>query len=856
MVQNDENNTVSISNNKSSPSSSIRMSITSRNNDSVIASTCSNKNTIEFGKMSLKRKNIDKDDEVIEAKTKSFNQSGNIHKIKTRSQTAKALCSKKNSDVSILSNSANTLVTNKIVLSTDELSTEYQESLKPASNLMMKKSELLTQIDSNISSKIKDEENNIKSYNKNNINILNISNDHTTEAWLNTFKEWNNKNKLNALEQILEICEHSHIKHVHNFIEPKLQRDYISELPRELVLLLLTYVRPRDLYKLAQVSHYWHQIANDTILWKNICKRHRIDLDNLNNNTSMILNEFKDNNFGKDNKRKIGNEINIKEKDTNDSVEDAEANLNESDSDNIADSEAASTETKTSAAGCCSPTSPSSSISFEPTTSKQACNENTLSDILPTTSSKSLSSSKFHKCSKGLSSKKRNKSQKSLNHKVSQSITKPIILTSLPYFNNTISKKTLLSCQAVLKLVKTPLNEFLESFNQYKRAYLIDYNVAKNWCQRALPKPFVLRSHDDHVITCLKFDGFRVVSGSDDCTLKVWCALTGKLLHTLVGHTGGVWASQLKDNIVISGSTDRSVRVWNIDTGECIHILTGHTSTVRCLALHSNIVISGSRDSLLRVWNIESGQCMQILRGHVAAVRCVCFDGNYVVSGSYDFTIRVWNPFKNECLHVLEGHSNRVYSLLFEGNRIVSGSLDTTIIVWNVHTGTIIHKLIGHHSLTSGMQIKNDILVSGNADSTVKIWSLKTGECIHTLAGTNKHMSAVTCLSFNEKFVVSSSDDGTVKLWNVETGEFIRNLLGLDSGGRGGVVWRISMHKNKLVCAVGSRIGVEETKLILLDFDWPPLNLTEKVEETQVIKTEENLQLSNIFNEPIENVQV
>lgn len=83
-------------------------------------------------------------------------------------------------------------------------------------------------------------------------------------------------------------------------------------------------------------------------------------------------------------------------------------------------------------------------------------------------------------------------------------------------------------------------------------------------------------------------------------------------------------------------------------------------------------------------------------------------------------------------------------------------------------------------------------------------------------------MSAVTCLAFNDKFIISSSDDGTVKLWNMETGEFVRNLLALDSGGRGGVVWRISMHNNKLVCAVGSRMGVEETKLILLDFDWPP----------------------------------
>ena len=119
---------------------------------------------------------------------------------------------------------------------------------------------------------------------------------------------------------------------------------------------------------------------------------------------------------------------------------------------------------------------------------------------------------------------------------------------------------------------------------------------------------------------------------------------------------------------------------------------------------------------------------------------------------------------------------------------------------------------------------KGDLLVSGNADSTVKIWSLTTGQCLSTLSGPNRHMSAVTCLAFNDRYVVSSSDDGTVKLWSLETGEFVRNLLLLDSGGRGGVVWRISMNKNMLVCAVGSRIGVELTKLILLDFDWPPTN--------------------------------
>jgi F-box/WD-40 domain protein 7 len=67
--------------------------------------------------------------------------------------------------------------------------------------------------------------------------------------------------------------------------------------------------------------------------------------------------------------------------------------------------------------------------------------------------------------------------------------------------------------------------------------------------------------------------------------------------------------------------------------------------------------------------------------------------------------------------------------------------------------------------------------------------------------------------------VITSSDDGTVKLWDVRTGECIRDLVALDSGGSGGVVWRIRSSPTKLVCAVGSRNGTEETKLLVLDFD-------------------------------------
>lgn len=78
----------------------------------------------------------------------------------------------------------------------------------------------------------------------------------------------------------------------------------------------------------------------------------------------------------------------------------------------------------------------------------------------------------------------------------------------------------------------------------------------------------------------------RIVSGSDDNTLKVWSANTGKCLRTLLGHTGGVWSSQMSGTTIVSGSTDRTLRVWNAETGQCLHTLYGHTSTVRCMHLH------------------------------------------------------------------------------------------------------------------------------------------------------------------------------------------------------------------------------------------------------------------------------
>lgn len=448
--------------------------------------------------------------------------------------------------------------------------------------------------------------------------------------WLLQFQRWTNAERLVAVDKLIEQCEPTQVRHMMKVIEPQFQRDFISLLPKELALHVLSYLEPKDLLRAAQTCRSWRFLADDNLLWKEKCKQ-----------AGIIT--------------------------------------------------------------------------------------------------KSSSSSQSDKPRRGRTG------------------NMPKIASA------------------------------------WKAAFMRHNTIETNWRSNPIRTPKILNGHDDHVITCLQFCGNRIVSGSDDNTLKVWSAVSGKCLRTLIGHTGGVWSSQMsvEGNIIISGSTDRTLKVWDAESGLCKHTLFGHTSTVRCMHLHGSRVVSGSRDATLRVWDITDGACLHILVGHLAAVRCVQYDGKLVVSGAYDYMVKVWNPERQECLHTLQGHTNRVYSLQFDGVHVVSGSLDTSIRVWDAEAGSLRHTLMGHQSLTSGMELKNNILVSGNADSTVKVWDILTGQCLATLAGRNKHHSAVTCLQFNNKFVITSSDDGTVKLWDVKTGEFIRNLVALDSGGSGGVVWRI-----------------------------------------------------------------
>eukprot|EP00762_Andalucia_godoyi_P008528 ANDGO_01348.mRNA.1 Vegetative incompatibility protein HET-E-1 len=259
-------------------------------------------------------------------------------------------------------------------------------------------------------------------------------------------------------------------------------------------------------------------------------------------------------------------------------------------------------------------------------------------------------------------------------------------------------------------------------------------------------------------------DGLRIVSRSDDKTVKVW--QDGQCVQTLDGHSSFVCCVALSPdgNRIATGSDDRTVKVWQ--DGQCVQTLNGHSSSVCCVSFSpdGNRIATGSKDRTVKVW--QDGQCIQTLSGHSGRGSCVSFspDGNRIATGSNDRTVKVWQD--GVCVQTFVGHSSGVCSIAFspDGMRIATGSADKTVKVWE--DGQCVQTFEDHTNSVYSVAFSPDgkRIASGSADKTVKVW--KDEQCVQTFEG---HTSAVYSVAFSPDGmrIASGSDDKTVKVWDL-----------------------------------------------------------------------------------------
>ena len=245
-------------------------------------------------------------------------------------------------------------------------------------------------------------------------------------------------------------------------------------------------------------------------------------------------------------------------------------------------------------------------------------------------------------------------------------------------------------------------------------------------------------------------DGQRLITGSDDYTIKIWNNLTGERLLTLTGHTSAIRSLAVKSDgsTLVSASDDQTIKLWNLGIGQQLRTITGHTSYINGLAISPDgqLLASASADQTVKLWNLATGQSIRTFTGHQSYVNAVVFspDGHLIASASADQTVKLWNVTTGVLVRTLKGHQSYVNAVAFtpDGKQLVSASADKTLKIWDLQTGAEVRTITGHSSFVETLAISPDgqRLISGSADKTLKTWDLSSGELLHSLTGFDAHI--------------------------------------------------------------------------------------------------------------------
>jgi WD40 repeat protein len=278
-------------------------------------------------------------------------------------------------------------------------------------------------------------------------------------------------------------------------------------------------------------------------------------------------------------------------------------------------------------------------------------------------------------------------------------------------------------------------------------------------------------------------DGRYLASGSNDNTVKLWDAATGRELKTFAGHTADAnsVAFSSDGNSIVSASYDGSLRIWDLASGklerstpvakdralECVVysadgsliatsllyppdslIVVRDAATLRELVSipaseswaelafspDSRVIASSERQEEIKLWSARTGVLLKTLTGpvydrfkHSTADIVFSPDGKTIATAGSDAFVRLWDVESGVEVKAFSGHGNRVSSVLFtpDGKRLVTSSWDKTIRFWDIAAGTEIEPLRRTDELISTAALSRDgNLLAASAGSKIKIWDL------------------------------------------------------------------------------------------------------------------------------------
>ncbi len=333
-------------------------------------------------------------------------------------------------------------------------------------------------------------------------------------------------------------------------------------------------------------------------------------------------------------------------------------------------------------------------------------------------------------------------------------------------------------------------------------------------------------------------DGEYLAAASDeDNDITIWNLSTKKFVRRLQGHTKPINSVEYsaEGKRIVSSSDDGTVRIWDLPEVPVDENINGYSmGTLHPDGTHM-VSVCGHNDDKIKIIDIKNKRFVEPKESHRKEITHVEYssDGKQIVTSSLDSTVKIWDAFTGECKRTIGNIHGEVYSasLWSDNNTLLIRAFDTVVKynrnreerqvcsirlrninsnktfytfgwetsiwsffnvlfnteknivvlsayggveIWDAHKQRRRFYLKGHNTDITDIAIneEGDLVASSSKDHTVRLWSTETGECIKVL----EHGVAVNSVSFshNGKWLVTTSRDNTVRIWDLNSGRCLQ----------------------------------------------------------------------------------
>jgi WD40 repeat protein len=305
-------------------------------------------------------------------------------------------------------------------------------------------------------------------------------------------------------------------------------------------------------------------------------------------------------------------------------------------------------------------------------------------------------------------------------------------------------------------------------------------------------------------------DGHRIISISEDKTIRVWNAENGEMIKKFESQIGDGPEGMLYSSAIspdgkllavagypVSSENENYIIIIDLEKGVQVSTAVGHTNVINSLSFsgNGNYLASGADDNSVRIWKVDHSKQLQTLLTIPAPskVSCVSFNpkSQELAVSHESKDILVFNLVgldKNAVAkpspRLFKRHKGSIDKILYspDGQYLASSSFESELILWRAD-GNVAKQFDDIKNPINALAFSADAKILVGLDITGKgmSWSIPAGTKFTDYeVHDNTVFSAAFSPSLSGNYIVASAGgtNNEILLWNPINGLTVRRIKG------------------------------------------------------------------------------